>query len=297
MNYLLSFRKVLNHPNNKKAKINTLGRLFLWKLNQLFLHKPVTVDLTPEIKCVCHPDSSFGSLIVYTKFPEYAEMNFLYDYLEKDDIFVDVGANIGAYSLIAASKIKTGKIFSFEPSPKALKYLKENIQINNIKHIVTIVDKVVSDKNGFEKFISGKHSEVDRIGGKSDLFHKIKTIPSITLDKFLTIQKIPYVDLIKIDIEGAELKALKGLREFLVRDKVGAILFEINSNCKDYGYVEDDIFHFLENLGFSLYSFAEENKIKKLNRNKLPGSLMFNVLAVNKIKRTQTRIKKIFSNL
>lgn len=297
MNYLFSFQKVLNHPNNKKAKINTLGRLLLWKLNQIFLHKSIIVNLTPEMKCVCHPDSSFGSLIIYTKFPEYEEMNFIYDFLKKDDIFVDVGANIGAHTLMAASKIKTGKIFSFEPSAKALKYLKENIQINHLKSKVIIVDRVVSNINGFESFTLGKHSEIDRIGEKGDIFHKTKMIPSVSLDKFLLENKIDCVDLIKIDVEGAELKVLEGLKDYLSKGKVGVIIFEINSNCGVYGYSVKDIINFLEQNNFILYALDSKSKLSKLIVKDIDSLHTFNALAVYQSKKVQNRIAKYITQM
>ncbi|MFA5932983.1 MAG: FkbM family methyltransferase [Microgenomates group bacterium] len=292
MNYLFSFQKVLNHPNNRNTKINTLGRLLLWKFNQLFLKKTVIVNLTPEMKCLCYPDSSFGSLIIYTRFPEYEEMNFIYDYLRRDDVFLDVGANIGAHTLMAASKIKNGKIVSFEPSLKALKYLKENIRINHLEALVTIIDKVVSNKDGYEKFISGKHSEIDRIGQKDDSSQVIKLISSITLDKFLTLHRISFVDFIKIDVEGAEFKVMEGLKGYLEKGKIGLILFEVNSNSKSYGYSVGDIISFLEENNYLLYSLRDSNKISRLTDKDLRSHHTFNILAVNRSKKIQDRINK-----
>jgi FkbM family methyltransferase len=219
-------------------------------------------------------------------------MNFIYDYLEKDDIFIDVGANIGAHSLMAASKIKTGKIFSFEPSLKALKYLKENIQINNLTKVITVIDKVVSNKTGYEKFIMGKHSEVDHIGGWNNLSQDTNIIPSITLDKFFKIQKISYVDLVKIDVEGAELKVLEGLKDYLARGKVGAIIFEINSNCVTYGYNSEDIVKFLKQNRFAIFLLGDNYKLNKLTINNLRSLHTFNALAVHKSKTVQDRIVK-----
>lgn len=292
MNYLFSFQKVMNHPNNKNAKINVLGRLFLWKLNQLFFHKSIIINLTPEMKCKCYPDSSFGSLIIYTKLPEYEEMNFIYDFLKKDDTFIDVGANIGAHTLMAASKIKTGKIFSFEPSLKALKYLKENVQINNLESLITVIDKVVSNKNGYEKFIIGKHSEVDHIGGQNSMLYETNMISSITLDKYLKTQKISYIDLIKIDVEGAELKVLEGLKDFIAGGKVGLIIFEINSNCRSYGYTRDDMFKFLNLNDFLIYTLNNHNMLSKLTARDINSPHTFNAVAVYKSKIAQHRIGK-----
>ncbi|MDD2822973.1 MAG: FkbM family methyltransferase [Candidatus Daviesbacteria bacterium] len=292
MNYLLSFQKVLNHPNNKGAAMITLGRLLLWKLNQLTLRRPVIVNLTQEMKCICHPDSSFGSLIIYTKFPEYEEMKFFYDFIKKDDVFVDVGANIGAYSLLASSKIKKGKIFAFEPSKKAALYLRENIKLNHLENLVTVIESVVSDKDGFEKFTVGRHSEVDRIKSPETSTQSVRTIASTTLDKFLKSKRITYIDMVKIDVEGAELKILKGLKSYLKNSSVGSILFEVNLNCKDYGSTIDELFNFLEDKGFIIYSILENNKIVKLKRDQFDHNNTVNALAVSKSRKAQGRIKR-----
>src|SRR5438132_1173982 len=116
MNLLHQFRVVINHPNNKGKTPLTLGRLAWWKLNQLFFHIPAIVTLLDDTQVICEPQSSYGSFIFYVRYPEYYEMKFVENYLQSTDTFVDVGANIGALSLIAATKAPKGRIIAFEPT-------------------------------------------------------------------------------------------------------------------------------------------------------------------------------------
>src|SRR3989344_3811026 len=140
--YLFFLQFILRHPFNKNKKLKTLLRIFWWKINQTFFKFPVVVELIPGLKCICYPvDSDYGTLVVYQKFPEYGEMNFLLDNLKDNDTFIDVGANIGVFSLLASSKIKKGKVFAFEPSPKILAQLYANIALNQKTDRILVAEK------------------------------------------------------------------------------------------------------------------------------------------------------------
>jgi len=115
MNYWRSLVEVLNHPLNKDSKPSTFLRIMWWKCNQALFHFPAIVQLTPEAQCICHPERSYAGQVIDTKFPEYAEMKLIYNIVRSEDVFIDVGADIGTYSLIAASKITTGNVYAFEP--------------------------------------------------------------------------------------------------------------------------------------------------------------------------------------
>ena len=294
INYPKSLYKILNHPSNRDHKLKTLTRLFWWKLNQLFFHFPSVVDLTEGIKCICYPCSSFGSLVVYTKLPEYAEMNFLLDVLKSGDTFVDVGANIGAYSLLAASKIKSGKIYAFEPSVQVLSCLEENIRLNNLANIF-VIDKVVSDVNGYEPFIFGKHCETDHIS-TNKASRVAKLLPSITLDNFFDNQKITKLDLLKIDVEGAELKVLRGLRRHLENGKVKLILFEVNNRSRDFGSTALDLIAYLKSFNYSVYVFGRDYKLRRIKKNDVETFSTFDALAVNDSKLSRELIRKFLKS-
>lgn len=281
INYARSLYNILNHPTNKDVKLKTLLRIVWWKINQNFFRQPSIVELAKGIKCVCYPDSSFGGLVVYTKYPEYDEMSFVQSFLQPNDIFCDVGANIGSYSLIASSKIKSGKIFAFEPSPKAVDCLKENIRLNGLDYKIKVVAKVVSDKVGYEYFSVGKFSEVDHIYTLNDDKREKAKIASIRLDEYLSSQKINKVDLIKIDVEGAEFKVMQGLKRFLKKGKVGVLIFELNSHSVKFGNTHIETVEFLEKFDYKVYKFCGKNKIVKIKNKDLKNKETTNILAVH----------------
>lgn len=264
IHYLVQFFKILNHPLNKKQRFKAIGRLLWWKINQLYFHLPAIVALhNSKIKFICHPQSSYGSLIMYCNLPEYREMTFLKKILKQGSIFVDIGANVGAYTILAASVIKTGKIFSFEPMPSALDILYENVKINNLEDRVKIVEKVVSDKTGYERFVGYNISEYSHIA--IDKTSKSKKIPSVKLDDFCKDYKIDFIDAIKIDVEGAELKVLKGLEYYLSLNKVGLLILELNKRNILFESESNQAIDYLEKFKYTFYIIDDKLKLEKVN--------------------------------
>lgn len=254
--YLKSFFRILNHPLNRKQKVKAAGRVLWWKANQLFFHLPAVVTLhNTKMKCICPPESSYGSLVLYCNYPEYSEMRLLGKLLKPDSIFLDVGANIGVYTLLAASKIKKGKIYSFEPVSTVVDILYQNVRINHLEDRVTIMDKVVSDHTGQEMFVIQEISEYSHIS--SDQTLKVKPVPSIKLDDFFKLKKISFIDVVKIDVEGAEMKVLKGLERYLRLGKVGALIVELNKRNNFYGTDSNKIIDYLRSLNFRIYKLDE----------------------------------------
>ncbi len=132
--------------------------------------------------------------------------------LVKDQVFIDIGANIGTYPLSLFKVAK--KIYAFEPAAENYRRLAANITQNHIKNI-TVLNQAVYSKNlkqtnlFINKDGQGWHSlEINFLSG-------IQKITTITLDTFVQKSKITQIGLIKIDVEGAELEVLKGAIQVL----------------------------------------------------------------------------------
>lgn len=264
LDYYLSFIKVLSNPTNRNRKISTIFTLVWWKLNQLFLGIPAVVEIVPGVFCICYPQSSYGSLVVYTRFPEYDEMNFLYSICKSESICIDVGANIGVYSLLFASKVDSGKIYSFEPSRKVLPIFLQNINLNNLSEKIKVQTQIVSDHHGDEWFTDEDITEVSHISYDkipTDINNKSK-LSATTLDNFCKSQKIKHIDILKIDVEGAEYKVLQGFKKSLEQAIVDVILLEINTNMTKYNNSQD-VISLLKNYHFKLYYFSH-GKLKEI---------------------------------
>lgn len=292
MNYISSFLKVINHPVNRQNKVRSVSRILWWKANQLFFHLPSIVEVAPGIKCICYPASSFGGLVVYTKLPEFKELEFLKDVLNKNDIFLDIGANIGIFSLVAASKITSGKIYAFEPFPDVYDKLSENIRLNDLGHLIKVVKKVVSDKSGKEEFLLEDKSETASIVNRTNRNLAFKKIPSIKLDDFISAEHLQYIDLVKIDVEGAEFKVLKGFSDYIKRGKVGSIIFEINKNNIYFDGDTKRILSFLIKNQYHIFNF-ENNYLKKLESYDYNPVQTINLIAIHKLSKKLNKFKYI----
>ncbi len=139
----------------------------------------------------------------------------------------DIGANIGIYSVLAASK--GAEVAAFEPSPRAQKLLKDNIEMNNLKAQITVYPLAVSKEEGKVTFYEGHDrnwsvGRVFRYGNRTDT--QTVEVDTQTLDRLA--EKIGCPDVIKVDIEGAEWLALQGAAKLLARPDAPVFLMELH---------------------------------------------------------------------
>jgi FkbM family methyltransferase len=139
----------------------------------------------------------------------------LFKYLiNTGDTVLDVGANIGFFSLLSATLTGTsGQVIAFEPIPSVRAALISNIKLNNFKQ-VEVVDKAVSDKSASLTIYEGpeEHKGISSLRPIESASNKL-TIEAVALDDIAS--HIEKVNFIKIDVEGAEMKALLGMEELV----------------------------------------------------------------------------------
>lgn len=277
---MVSFKsiiKVFNAPLNKKRHLRTLLILVWWKINQIVFKLPALIEIAPERYCICYPGSSFGSLIVYTKRPEYLEMKLTELLLQHDSSFIDVGAGIGDFSLIASSKIRNGRILALEPAQEPLGTLIKNIALNSLNNTVSIISEVASDKIGSINFEETSVSEISHIGNGPKSIQKKTT----TVDELIRKFKLSYVDLIKIDVEGAESLVVGGLKKSFKNGVVGCLIIELNANAEKFGGSKTKTINLLINNGFHVFLIGETSLLN-LKPSDFSEKRTVNILAVHK---------------
>jgi FkbM family methyltransferase len=198
-----------------------------------------------------------------------AGINFLKKTLKPDYVFIDIGANIGIYSLSASDMLdlsKGGMVHAFEPVSYVYKKLIENIELNKIENVVPNKLAVYKENKTIELFLSNQENL-----GMSSVFHHdtesglTEMVEAVTIDSYIDKSDITRVDLIKIDIEGAELYALKGMLNTLKKYKP-VLLLEISENVlKGNSISGTDVINFLDELGYSPYTIEKSGEIKPFN--------------------------------
>jgi FkbM family methyltransferase len=198
---------------------------------------------------------------------------------EPDEIMVDVGANVGMYSIWAAMT-RNVRVFAFEPESQNYALLYQNIVHNDLSRKVTGYCAALSDEIGFSllylsEFVAG--SSVHTYG--AELNFKLEPRPSkvaqgcfaTTLDHLVATGVVPLPNHIKIDVDGLEHKVLAGCRNVLAEPAVKSVLVEINTNLEEHR----SLISLLENAGFA-YSPDQVNRyIRKDGRFKGVGNYVF----------------------
>jgi len=188
-------------------------------------------------------------------------MNFILRYLRPADNFIDVGANVGVYTVLASCIVTIGEIHAFEPSAQALLRLKENIEINNLAN-VSVHATAVSDLSG-HVYLTKNRDSMNHLIKHCDI-PNIEMVKSVRLD-----DEVGGIDFAmgKMDIEGAELLAMKGSVKMLESHNPPIWLIEVNDLARRFGYEKEDLISFLMKFGYipAPYS-AEENRLCRYNK-------------------------------
>jgi FkbM family methyltransferase len=132
---------------------------------------------------------------------------------------VDIGANIGYYTLLAARRVGPhGRVYAFEPEPQNFKLLTENLRLNGYKNVIA-VQKAVSNKSGtVSLFLGMRGSGTHSLVSTRDYSKEAIGIEAVTLDEFFEKAGTPDIHVIKMDIEGWEMEALDGMRRLIMRN-------------------------------------------------------------------------------
>ncbi|MDD5544857.1 MAG: FkbM family methyltransferase [Acidobacteriia bacterium] len=156
-------------------------------------------------------------------------------------VLVDVGANVGFYSLLASKLVgNKGQVYAIEPFPRNVKILERHLQLNHIPN-VTVFALAVSDACGMRGFLEGENPSVGHLGEANT-----STVETVTLDSLLEQGLILPPQFIKMDIEGEERSALSGAERLLLRYHPTLFL-------STHGYVLDnECSSFLSPLGYKL---------------------------------------------
>jgi FkbM family methyltransferase len=153
------------------------------------------------------------------------------EFVKPGGVVYDVGANIGYFTILFARTVgRGGEVFAFEPLPANVARLRENIRLNGLEQVVRVIPCAVSDVDGEGTFLVHSSPAMGKVLGSSGrdatYEYQIK-VGQVSLDSFVYEQGFQAPDLIKMDIEGGEIKAIPGMSELLER-KRPLLLLEIH---------------------------------------------------------------------
>lgn len=237
-------------------------RVFLLR-NQLLSNRPIRVKVGGVSFLMIPKGAEAAANWSGSRF-ERREIAFILQVLQSGMTFLDIGANVGIYAIAAAKKDPNVKVYAFEPCGWTFQVLEENIRLNALSNVAAIrtalgdrIGKVVLQVNA-----PGKDG-LNTIGRPSHPDCQIiaqETVPMTTLDAFIQSHSVSRVDVMKVDVEGAELMVLRGGKNLLEREDAPLILYEGYSWCtKGFDYHPVEIMWLLQDYGYSLFVLDSES--------------------------------------
>ena len=169
-------------------------------------------------------------------------------------LHIDIGANIGWFSLILGKSYPNARIISFEPIKESFNYLISNLTVNNIKNVETYC-KAVMEKSGTVKFFFSPESSVLSSAENILSYEKASEVlvESVTIDEFLSERDQVNVEMLKCDVEGAEYNVILGGINMIKKSTPVIILELFHEWSKKFNYHPNEVLNFLLNLGYEAF--------------------------------------------
>ena len=232
-----------------------------------------------EIQLVCAPDDKRSTPIDTLNFGQYepAETKIMLSLIKENTVSLDIGANIGFYSILIARRSRKGRVFAFEPIPTTYRMLQTHIELNGISNIETYnfgFSEIEQEVNFyFTPHLSAAASLSNIISDSSveEVTGRVKK-----LDDWIK-EKNPIIDFIKCDVEGAELLVFRGGLN-TIRTHQPIIFSELLRKwAAKFGYHPDDIINLLSPLGYNCYGIGSQklSQIKNVQENTEETNFLF----------------------
>lgn len=239
--------RVVAHPANRRQPLaRALARALGWQWHKRRAKTPRCVPYHGQ-RLMLWPDSEQSSAVVYFDgWPDYWEMKFIAAYLRPGDRVLDIGANVGVYTVFLAGLVGGGgRVDAFEPVAESRARLLEQCRLNGFRH-VHVEPRAVSDCSGTVRFTTGGSTAMRRIDVGESSASSV-AVEAIRLDDWPGWQSYA---LVKIDIEGAEPLALAGAAHRLRTAPPAVILLELAGYAQQFGYSSDQVLDLLARHGY-----------------------------------------------
>jgi len=201
---------------------------------------------------------------------EKSDLNLFRSIIRQDDIVLDLGANVGVYAVSAAARTN-GKVIAVEPALQTFELLNRSAsQFSNM----TAIHTAISDKPGTAFLSHGGSSENFKLSDNNET--QGEEVPLVTVDDLAADHGIENVDIIKMNVEGHELKALDGAKKIIANGSP-TIFYEV----KNSGSLHPELIDAFKDLGYdSYFALPDAKTLVKYNENIQLDRSLLNMIAI-----------------
>ena len=274
---------LVNHPSPVHNRVRAIGRL-AWRQFRKRVTSGTIIFQWHGMAFEVFPESTCAGRVYYLDLPDWWEMSFLQRFLRRGDVAADVGANIGVYSMLAASLVgPEGSVVAFEPDPFNVERLRRQVQRNQLSQ-VHIVEAAVAECV----------SELCLKAGKDSLSSVVMSPPegipvaAVSLDSYFESRRPPVY--VTVDVEGYEEAVVRGASSLMHRNFPLVWQLELGRMNNCYGYSEASIRDKLLSHGYQFCRYnVDQGTLVPLGEE--DGHHEDNVFAVRDLSEADARIR------
>lgn len=272
----------LNHPLGRRDRRGTLVRFIRWQIGSRALGAAVAIPFVNDLRILVQTGMHGATGNIYVGLADFDDMAFTLHFLREGDGFIDVGANVGIYSLLAAER--RANVLALEPVHDTYEHLLDNINLNRLNARVDAKNIGAGGVQGELRF-SMSSGPTNHVLTENEGADDAVSVSVDTLDRIATAMR---PTMIKIDVEGFEAEVLRGAASLLSSDSLHAVLIELNGLGVRYGAKDADVHLQLIAFGFRPISYEPVSRcLAPLDDYKGTG----NTLYVRSLSETGKRVK------
>ena len=245
---LQTLREIIDHPLNRGNRLAAASRYMGWNLGRRLLDAEYVLPLAGGAEIILSNAENYATLAYTEGLWDFADMLFLLHFLRPGDLFVDVGANVGAYTVLAG-RVARAQVIAVEPVPETFAKLRRNLRLNDIAGgAVNALNIGLAEQPGMLQFTASRGGlNHVRPEGAADADGSVVEVEVRTLDTVLE-GRVPVA--IKLDVEGYEMHVLRGGSRTLSDPGLKALIVELNGSGGRYGHADEAVHAALGGLGF-----------------------------------------------
>jgi FkbM family methyltransferase len=216
---------IWQHPISSHDRRAALSRYARWQIGTRLLGAPVVIPFVESTRLVCERSMTGATGNVYCGLHEFGDMGFVLHFLRPGDVFVDIGANVGSFSVLA-SGVVGAKSIALEPVPSTFSALRLNVAVNGLEGLIEPYCLAAGPRRGHVRLSIDRGPEngvvADSYSGASD------EVAVMAVD--VVIENTSPA-LLKVDVEGSERGVLEGASRTLLQPTLKAVLIEAHSEA------------------------------------------------------------------
>ncbi len=242
--YTRAIREVTGHALNANRTWRAIGDYLRWNIGRRLLRADYVLPMANDAVIILSDRQNYATLSFTCALWDFEEMLFLTHLLRPDDLFVDIGANVGGYTILA-SAVAGARSIAFEPVPATYAELLRNIRVNGIEDLA----------QGHQLGLGDTEQTLSMTADRGGLNHVVATqwkgaTVEVAVRRLDDVIGQTNCRLMKLDAEGFEMNILRGARKTLANPHLAALIVELNGSGERYGYSDASVHQEITSQGF-----------------------------------------------